>query len=249
MNSVVVVSCLLALLASAALGFVPSMNKKGFGSPSSSLKVIQLDMPEDMAGSVPTADKAFFDPLELSSKDYITKEELKRWRESELKHGRLAMLAVVGFLIAEVASPLFQDTPVTGPAIFQFQQVSGNVFPTFPFFLLSAIGFAEFNSIRLGWTDIQTLLKDPKGIAKLDDEYIPGDLGFDPLGLNPDADLRVKSTFSRYTPEFRTMRDKELNNGRLAMIGIAGMVAQELVDRRGILEHFNLYGILPSGPR
>ena len=46
-----------------------------------------------------------------------------------------------------------------------------------------------------------------------------GDLGFDPLGLKPTNDKDLKS-----------MATKELNNGRLAMIGIAGMVAQELVS-------------------
>ena len=48
---------------------------------------------------------------------------------------------------------------------------------------------------------------------------LPGDLGFDPLGLKPTNDKDLKS-----------MATKEINNGRLAMIGIAGMVAQELVS-------------------
>ena len=48
---------------------------------------------------------------------------------------------------------------------------------------------------------------------------LPGDLGFDPLGLKPTNDKDLKS-----------MATKELNNGRLAMVGIAGMVAQELVS-------------------
>lgn len=191
---------MIILVSTMVSAFVPSANR---GGTTSKLNVIQIDMPKDMAGSVPISDKGYFDPLELSTESYITKQELKRWRESELKHGRLAMLAVVGFLTAEVASPLFKNTPVTGPAIYQFQQVQNNVFPAFPFFLIGAIIFAEFNSIRLGWTDIQQLLKDPKGIATLVDDYIPGDLGFDPLGFNPDRDMSVKSTFNRYTPEFR----------------------------------------------
>lgn len=45
-----------------------------------------------------------------------------------------------------------------------------------------------------------------------------GNLGFDPLGLTPKSPA-----------EFDLMRTKEVNNGRLAMIGIAGIVAQELV--------------------
>jgi len=41
--------------------------------------------------------------------------------------------------------------------------------------------------------------------------------GFDPLGLKPtDA------------AELKEMQTKELNNGRLAMIAAAGMIAQEL---------------------
>ncbi|CAM9977295.1 unnamed protein product [Choristocarpus tenellus] len=34
------------------------------------------------------------------------------------------------------------------------------------------------------------------------------------------------------------MQTKELNNGRLAMIGVAGMLVQELVDAQSILDHF-----------
>ena len=46
--------------------------------------------------------------------------------------------------------------------------------------------------------------------------HAAGDYGFDPLGLKPtDAE------------ELKLMQTKELNNGRLAMIAIAGMVAQE----------------------
>ena len=48
--------------------------------------------------------------------------------------------------------------------------------------------------------------------------------------------------------EFTIRRTKELQNGRLAMLATAGMVAQELMDERGILEHFRLFG-LGMGPR
>jgi hypothetical protein len=55
-------------------------------------------------------------------------------------------------------------------------------------------------------------------------DYVSGDLGFDPLGLKPtDAE------------ELKAMQTKELNNGRLAMIGIAGMVVQELVTGQKLL--------------
>jgi hypothetical protein len=38
--------------------------------------------------------------------------------------------------------------------------------------------------------------------------------------------------------EFRIMQTKELQNGRLAMLAAAGFFAQELVDGKGIIEHF-----------
>jgi len=51
--------------------------------------------------------------------------DVKRWRESELKHGRLAMLAFVGICTAEwgqgVRIPLFNG--IEGPAIYHYQQV------------------------------------------------------------------------------------------------------------------------------
>lgn len=60
-------------------------------------------------------------------------------------------------------------------------------------------------------------------------DYTPGDLGFDPLGLKPSD-----------PEELLVLQTKELQNGRLAMIGAAGFLAQELVDGKGILEHLAL---------
>lgn len=48
--------------------------------------------------------------------------------------------------------------------------------------------------------------------------YTNGDLKFDPLGLAP-----------KDKAGFKTMQTKELNNGRLAMLGAAGIVAGELI--------------------
>lgn len=42
-----------------------------------------------------------FDPLGLS--DGATPAEMKKWREAEIKHGRVSMLACVGVVVAEVS--------------------------------------------------------------------------------------------------------------------------------------------------
>merc|ERR1711988_1667573 len=82
-------------------------------------------------GSAPMGD--YFDPLGLSKgKD---ESELKRFREAEITHSRVAMLAFLGFLFQEALldRPLF-STPelggIKGPAIYHFQQVSER-FPLF----------------------------------------------------------------------------------------------------------------------
>ena len=50
----------------------------------------------------------------------------------------------------------------------------------------------------------------------------PGDFGFDPLKLYPKSEEKQKE-----------MQLKELKNGRLAMIGIGGMVADAAVSGHG----------------
>lgn len=56
-----------------------------------------------------------------------------------------------------------------------------------------------------------------------------GDIGFDPLGLKP-----------KDAKEFAIIQTKEINNGRLAMLAVAGIIAQELINGKGVLE--NLLG-------
>jgi hypothetical protein len=59
--------------------------------------------------------------------------------------------------------------------------------------------------------------------GKIASGVVPGDLGFDPLNLKPKTE-----------DAYRLMKTKELNNGRLAMLGVAGIVAQELVTKQSI---------------
>ena len=146
-----------------------------------------------------------------------TDGEIKKIREAELKHGRVAMVASLGILVGEKFNPLF-DGKITGPAIYQFQQAD-DIYPYFWVLVTFAIALIEGQNILTGWENPDdTASRGAGSISELREGYVNGDLGFDPLGLKPTDE-----------EEFNVMRTKELQNGRLAMLGVAGMVAQELV--------------------
>ena len=132
-----------------------------------------------------------------------------RYREAELTHGRVGMLASAGFLVQENFHPLFSGDG--GPAIEQIPALP----PAIWFLMTLGIGIAEAYRIQIGWANPY---ETPDNVQALKPEYTPGDLGFDPLGLKPDS-----------PEEFRIMQTKELQNGRLAMIAAAGFLAQEAV--------------------
>merc|ERR1712232_1121194 len=147
---------------------------------------------------------------------------LKRYREAELTHGRVAMLASVGFLVGEKVegSSFLFDAQVSGPAINHLAQVPA----IFWVILTISIGAAEQKRATIGWGEPENVPVAKPGLLR--DEYVPGDLGFDPLGLKPED-----------PEELAIMQTKELQNGRLAMLAAAGFMAQELVDGKGIIEH------------
>jgi len=155
-----------------------------------------------------------FDPagfMTTASGEPKPKLEVYRLREAELAHGRVSMLASLGFLVQEKFHPLFSGDG--GPAIDQI--------PALPFWLwigmTVGIGRAELYRIQKGWAKLNP--ETNKAETALREGYYPGDLGFDPLGLKPEDPA-----------EFRLMQEKELSHCRLAMIAAAGFLAQEAVS-------------------
>jgi len=168
-----------------------------------------------------------FDPLGFADgKDF---ETIKQYREAELQHGRVAMLAALGMLVTEEPiefHPLFESgVKDIGPAIRHLDEVRA-VSPFFFEILALLIGAFEFNRALIGWNAPGDVLGSGRTFK---DSYFPGDVGFDPLRLAP-AD----------PAEFYELHTKELNNGRLAMIGWAGMVVQELVNGKEIFVNAGL---------
>ena len=184
-------------------GWVPDESLKCYGLP----------------GAV--APTGYFDPLGFAQTG-ITLNEVKRNREAEVMHGRVAMIACLGYLVGESFPSPFG---ITGPANDQLQQMPAPAFAL----LTIAIGSAELKRATTGW--VEPDFGDwTKTLWKLRDNYYPGDVGFDPLGLKPTN-----------AKDFANMQTKELQNGRLAMIGAAGMCAQELVNHRTIIGTIDFY--------
>ena len=148
-------------------------------------------------------------------------------RESEVTHGRVAMLAVLGFLAHENAHFLFVEPDKDiGPAIRHLDEVRA-VNPAFFEGLTFVIACAELYRSLVGWvspSNLNLMEIGPDATRVLSDDYYPGDVGFDPLGLKPEG-----------AAEFAEIATKEIQNGRLAMLAVAGFVAQELVNGNTIL--------------
>jgi hypothetical protein len=206
-------AALLALFGSAA-AFAPASSVQ----KSTSLSAFAT---EDLPGIL--APVGFFDPLGFAEK--ADEATMKRYREAELTHGRVAMLAFVGFLVGEKVegSSFLFDSQITGPAISHLSQVPVG----FWIALTVVIGAAEQTRATIGWVEPENVPVGKAGLLRSD--YTPGDIGFDPLGLKPDD-----------AEELKIMQTKELQNGRLAMLAAAGFLAQELVDGKGIVEHLQL---------
>jgi len=205
------VSTALTLTLTSSASAFTSISKRSTGT---SLKMSDLGIP----GALPPV--GLFDPLGFAEKaNYPT---LLRYREAEVTHGRVAMLAVVGFLVGEKVegSSFLFDAQVSGPAITHLSQV-----PTAFWILLAvAIGASEQYRAEVAFVDPKDVPDAEPGLMR--EDHFPGDIGFDPLGLKPQD-----------PEEFEIMVTKELQHGRLAMLAAAGFMAQELVDGKGILEH------------
>merc|ERR1719281_677304 len=154
-----------------------------------------------------TAPLGFFDPIGFSTT--VTGGKLLFYREVELKHGRVAMLASIGLLVGEQFHPLFGGD-IDVPSYIAFQQTPlENFWPA----VVTAIAIPEIFSVFT----FQDPSKKGSEMWAMKEDHEPGNLGFDPLGLKPEDPA-----------EFKAMQTKELNNGRLAMIAAAGMIAQEV---------------------
>lgn len=172
-----------------------------------------LKRPELLDGTLP-GDRGF-DPFNFSS----DAAALTWYRDSEIKHARLAMLAAVGWPLAELThnsvASKFDLQPILGVQDKVPSVLNGGLSLTNPLFWVGAISAAaalEFVATKSG------------------ENREPGDFGFDPLSLAGRSD---KQQFF--------MKEAEIFNGRLAMLAITGFVVQEFYTNMGVVNQTPIF--------
>lgn len=113
----------------------------------------------------------YFDPVGMMDSQIQVDAHYSHWKEVEIKHARVAMLAAVGFVVGEQFHPLFGGD-IDVPSYLAFQQTP---LQTFWPAVVAAIGFFEtFTGIPAFETPVD---KEPDTNWKIRADHIPGDAG------------------------------------------------------------------------
>ena len=158
-----------------------------------------------------------FDPLGFAKSE----SDLMNFREAEVKHARLAMLAAAGWPLSElfdkkIALALGMD-PILDSTDRVPSLLNGGLGKISPAYWVACLGAAAmidiFGTLRM---------KNEK------EGYLPGDFG---LRLGYPADEAGQNR----------MQLAEIKNGRLAMIAIFGFAIQEFVSKQGVVDETPLF--------
>jgi len=197
-----------------------------------SISVPFLKRPSKLDGT--HAGDVGFDPLGLSETN-----DLYVMMEAEIRHARLAMLAVVGWPLSELNAPswMLHGKTHLAPSV-----LNG-------FDPLNFIGFAAVFG-ALGYFEFQTAFRrvdnTPMGKIHTEDmanvwKYgVPGDYNFDPLNLY--------SCLGDTADGRKALREAEIAHGRAAMLGITYFALWEAVSGHPIVENsmfFHPNAVLP----
>lgn len=163
------------------------------------------------------AGDAGFDPLGFAKSE----RDLVNYREAEIKHARLAMLAAAGWPLSEVfdkkIANIFSLTPLLDSNDRVPSILNGGLGKVSPAYWAACVVLA-------GGVELYGMSQ------KNSPDYFPGNLGIDPFGLYPKTEAEQKD-----------MQLKEIKNGRLAMIAIFGFAIQEFVSKIGVIDETPLF--------
>jgi hypothetical protein len=137
---------------------------------------------------------------------------LRDYREAEIRHGRLAMLAAIFWPLQEMLDRFVLSEDQFGPLIY-----SPITLPYFPLIMTAIM-------LLLGYLDIYS--QSIKDMDRIGEAFIPGDCFWDPLAILQGASDRTK----------RNMQERELFNGRAAMLAFAAYTLEEAVTHKPFIE-------------
>eukprot|EP00929_Paragymnodinium_shiwhaense_P028230 TRINITY_DN1640_c0_g1_i1.p1 TRINITY_DN1640_c0_g1~~TRINITY_DN1640_c0_g1_i1.p1 ORF type:complete len:315 (+),score=80.62 TRINITY_DN1640_c0_g1_i1:60-1004(+) len=170
---------------------------------------------------------AGFDPLNLATTEspfggkVNPQETYFNYREAEVKHGRLAMLATLGWLSSEEFGPSIARQlglkDLLAPGELAPSLVNGGL-GNLPIWFLPSI------AVISGLVDQKA--PKPELYGK---DRVPGDVGFDPINLR--RGLEVQTDY-----DIMHLHNAEVKHGRAAMLGITGFVLQEFLFKRPVVQ-------------
>jgi len=212
----------LLLIASGASAFAPVAQKS-----STQLNSARTDLEDLAKASNPTIN--YYDPLSLAEADFWGEGEdatIGFLRHAELKHGRIAMAAFVGYCVqSNFVWPWAMTT-------------AGESFPSADLSPEAQWDALPANAKWQIFTVIAALeIWDECGGGTMD-HYMrgrrPGDYpSFETFSKNVHPVLNLYDPFGLFKKMSQEKKDKrlvmEVNNGRLAMIGIFGFMAADVV--------------------
>jgi len=193
-----------------------------------------------------------FDPLNLAE----TEAHLLAYREAEIKHGRLAMLGVAGWVGSELlhepaayllgAQSMLDLTDGRAPSV-----LNGGLGQFGGAFWLAAVGVAAL-------LESATVKEQFEGWQSADKawNYSPGDYGFDPLDLRgaiakfwversdvaPASEAERMELLANVKANIDTA---EITHGRVAMLAITGFALQEAVWHTAVVDQSPIFFATP----
>ena len=163
-----------------------------------------------------------FDPFNFASNE----NSLQWMRNAEVKHARIAMLAAAGWPLSELLDRKLAYLMDLKPLLVYQDRVpsvlNGGLSRTPPAFWAATLGVA-FAIESLG------LMRNKSAIENGVD-YVPGDLGFDPLNLA-----------GKTLEEKNFKLEAELFNGRLAMLAVTGFALQEFWTGNSVINETPIF--------
>jgi hypothetical protein len=160
----------------------------------------------------------FFDPLHLA-----TEESFVRYREAELKHGRVAMLATAGMIFPDLV-PSDSKQPLTSfnQILSLFDQPNLTVWPSSGVQAILVVPLGVWVSMTVGIAILELFVLKQRSSKALPGDYSTGFFGVHDYGKH------------------EKQLQQELEYGRLAMIGFVLQILWEVITNTSVVEPYRM---------